>query len=79
MLAFLALTFVAVLGKEDMTRSLIAALLGLLLAMIGVDNVTNTHRFTLGSDRVHEILEEPVPDRFLSLLDELAKKEMEGE
>ncbi|MCG6901250.1 MAG: tripartite tricarboxylate transporter permease [Rhodobacter sp.] len=51
-LAFLALTFVAVLGKEDMTRSLIAALLGLLLAMIGVDNVTNTHRFTMGSDRL---------------------------
>src|SRR5690606_14159004 len=36
-LAFLALTFVAVLGKEDMSRSLIAALLGLLLAMVGVD------------------------------------------
>jgi putative tricarboxylic transport membrane protein len=51
-LAFLALTFVAVLGKEDMTRSLIAALLGLLLAMIGVDNVTNTERFTMGSDRL---------------------------
>ncbi len=47
-LAFLALTFVAVLGKEDMTRSLIAAMLGLLLAMIGVDNVTNTFRFTMG-------------------------------
>jgi TctA family transporter len=51
-LAFLALTFVAVLGKEDMTRSLIAALLGLLLAMIGVDNVTNTARFAFGSDRM---------------------------
>ena len=51
-LAFLALTFVAVLGKEDMTRSLIAALLGLLLAMIGVDNVTNTQRFTFGSDHL---------------------------
>lgn len=49
-LAFLALTFVAVLGKEDMTRSLIAALLGLLLAMIGVDNVTNTFRFTMNID-----------------------------
>ncbi|MGB3406247.1 MAG: tripartite tricarboxylate transporter permease [Jannaschia sp.] len=51
-LAFLALTFVAVLGKEDMTRSLIAALLGLLLAMVGVDNVTNTFRFTLGLDHL---------------------------
>lgn len=56
-LAFLALTFVAVLGKEDMTRSLIAALLGLLLAMIGVDNVTNTHRFTFGSDRLADGLQ----------------------
>ncbi len=45
-LAFLALTFVAVLGKEDISRSLIAALLGLLLAMVGVDNVTNQERFT---------------------------------
>ena len=56
-LAFLALTFVAVLGKEDMTRSLIAALLGLLLAMVGVDNVTNTERFTLGSDRLADGLQ----------------------
>lgn len=49
MMAFLALTFVAVLGKEDLVRSLIAALLGLLMAMIGLDNVTNTERFTMGS------------------------------
>ena len=47
-LAFLALTFVAVLGREDLTRSLIAALLGLLLAMVGLDNVTNQERFTFG-------------------------------
>lgn len=53
-LAFLALTFVAVLGKEDMTRSLIAALLGLLMAMIGVDNVTNAHRFTMGIARLED-------------------------
>ena len=49
LLAFLALTFVAVLGKEDILRSLVAALAGLLLAMIGLDNVTNTERFTFGS------------------------------
>ncbi|WP_017727533.1 tripartite tricarboxylate transporter permease [Halalkalibacterium ligniniphilum] len=49
MLAFLALTFVAVLGKEDMTRGIIAAFLGLLLAMVGMDNVTNEARFTFGS------------------------------
>jgi len=47
-LAFLALTFVAVLGKEDMTRGLIAAFLGLLLSMVGLDNVTNQERFTFG-------------------------------
>jgi TctA family transporter len=32
-----------------MSRSLIAALLGLLLAMVGMDNVTNQARFTFGS------------------------------
>ena len=42
------------LGKEDLTRSLIAALLGLLLAMIGVDNVTNTARFTMGSSALED-------------------------
>jgi TctA family transporter len=47
-LAFLALTFVAVLGKGDLKRGLIAALLGLLLAMVGLDNVTNQERFTFG-------------------------------
>lgn len=56
-LAFLALTFVAVLGKEDITRSLIAALLGLLLAMIGVDNVTNQERFTFGLLELRDGLE----------------------
>lgn len=47
-LAFLALTFVAVLGRGELVRSLIAAMAGLLLAMIGLDNVTNTERFTMG-------------------------------
>lgn len=49
MLSFLALTFVSVMGRDDMTRSLIAAFIGLLLAMIGLDNVTNQERFTFGS------------------------------
>lgn len=48
-LSFLALTFVAVLGKEDMARSLVVALLGLMLAMVGLDNVTNQARFTFDS------------------------------
>ena len=47
-LSFLALTFIAVLGKEDMTQSLIAGLLGLLIAMVGIDNVTNQQRYTFG-------------------------------
>jgi TctA family transporter len=47
-LVFLALTFVAVLGKEDITRSLIAGFSGLLLAMVGLENVTNQERFTFG-------------------------------
>jgi len=47
-LVFLALTFVAVLGKEDITRSMIAGLAGLLLAMVGLENVTNQERFTFG-------------------------------
>lgn len=54
MLAFLALTFVAILGKEDMTRSLIAALIGMLLAMVGVDNVTNQARFTMGIPQLED-------------------------
>jgi TctA family transporter len=45
-LVFLALTFVVVLGKEDITRSMIAGLAGLLLAMVGLENVTNQERFT---------------------------------
>jgi len=47
-LIFLALTFVAVLGKEDIVRSLIAGLAGLALAMVGLENITNQERFTFG-------------------------------
>lgn len=56
-LVLLALAFVAVLGKEDITRSLIAALVGLLLAMIGLDNVTNQERFTFGLLELRDGLE----------------------
>jgi TctA family transporter len=49
MLAALALVFVAVLGREDLLRSLIAGLLGLLLSLVGLDNATNATRFTFGS------------------------------
>src|SRR5680860_1251312 len=49
MLAMLALTFIAVLGQSDITRGLIAAFLGLLLSLVGVDNITGQARFTFGS------------------------------
>jgi TctA family transporter len=47
-LVLLALTFVSVLGEGKITKSIIAALCGLLLAMVGLDNVTNQERFTFG-------------------------------
>ena len=47
-LVLLALTFVSVLGDGDLFKSIIAALAGLLLAMVGLDNVTNQERFTFG-------------------------------
>ena len=47
-LVLLALTFVAVLGKEDIIRSLIAGLAGLALAMVGLENITNQERYTFG-------------------------------
>lgn len=56
-LALLALTFVAVLGREDITRGLIAALAGVLLAMVGLDNVTNQERFTFGLIELRDGLE----------------------
>lgn len=56
-LAFLALTFVAVLGRGELVRGLIAAMAGLLLSMIGLDNVTNTERFTMGIINLRDGLE----------------------
>lgn len=48
MLVLLALTFVSVLGRGDMLRSVIAGLAGLFLATVGVDHLTNHERFTFG-------------------------------
>ncbi|NND70325.1 MAG: tripartite tricarboxylate transporter permease, partial [Rhodothermales bacterium] len=47
MLCLLALSFVAALGYEDLTRSLIAGLMGLFLSMVGLDILTDEPRFTL--------------------------------
>lgn len=53
-LVLLALTFVSVLGEGDLFKSVIAALTGLLLAMVGLDNVTNQERFTFGLLALHD-------------------------
>jgi len=50
MLAVLGLVFVVVLGRRDLMRSLVAALLGLFLSLVGTDNATNKERFTAGND-----------------------------
>jgi TctA family transporter len=56
-LVILALTFVSVLGEGDLVKSIISALCGLLLAMVGLDNVTNQERFTFGLLELHDGLE----------------------
>ncbi len=56
-LVILALTFVSVLGDGHIAKSIIAALGGLLLAMVGLDNVTNQERFTFGMIEFHDGLE----------------------
>jgi putative tricarboxylic transport membrane protein len=56
-LVILALTFVAVLGDGHIAKSIIAALGGLLLAMVGLDNVTNQERFTFGMIEFQDGLE----------------------
>jgi len=56
-LVILALTFVAVLGDGNIAKSIIAALGGLLLAMVGLDNVTNEERFTFGMIEFQDGLE----------------------
>jgi len=53
-LVLLALSFVSVLGEGDLFKSIIAAMAGLLLAMVGLDNVTNQERFTFGLIELHD-------------------------
>lgn len=45
-LAFVGLTFIALLGEKSITKSFIAGGLGLMTAMIGLDPVTSASRFT---------------------------------
>jgi TctA family transporter len=56
-LVILALTFVAVLGDGHMHKSILASLGGLLLAMVGMDNVTNQERYTFGLLELQDGLE----------------------
>jgi putative tricarboxylic transport membrane protein len=45
----LGISFVAGLGERSMAKNLISGLLGILIALIGFQNVTGTPRFTFGS------------------------------
>jgi TctA family transporter len=49
MLAVLALTTIAILGKTDLIRGLIAALLGLLLSFVGMEKMSGVARYAFGS------------------------------
>ncbi len=47
-LCAMGLTFVAVIGRDDVVRALIAGLAGVVFALVGVYNVTNNERLTFG-------------------------------
>jgi putative tricarboxylic transport membrane protein len=47
-LTFVGVTFIAVLGDKSFIKSLISGGLGLMVAMIGLDPVTSSTRFTFG-------------------------------
>ncbi len=48
-LAFVGVTFIAVLGEKSFIKSLISGGLGLMVAMVGLDPVLSTSRFTFGT------------------------------
>ena len=47
-LVFFALTFITVLSETSLLKGIISALLGLLLAVIGIDSISGRERFTFG-------------------------------
>lgn len=47
-LTFVGITFIAVLGEKSFIKSLISGGLGLMVAMVGLDPVTSSTRFTFG-------------------------------
>ncbi|KAF2958274.1 C4-dicarboxylate ABC transporter permease [Thermotoga sp. Ku-13t] len=49
-LAVFGLTIIASVSGKDLVKGLIAGLIGLLLSVIGIDNVTGSQRLTLGID-----------------------------
>lgn len=49
-LAVFGLTIIASVSGKDLVKGLIAGLIGLLLSLIGIDNITGSQRLTLGID-----------------------------
>ena len=49
LLAFMGMMLVGSLGAKSMSRGLLAAALGVLLGMVGMDPITAAHRFTFGN------------------------------
>uniref|UniRef100_A0A832I5D8 C4-dicarboxylate ABC transporter permease n=1 Tax=Pseudothermotoga hypogea TaxID=57487 RepID=A0A832I5D8_9THEM len=49
-LAVFGLTIIASVSGKDLLRGLISGLVGLLLSLIGIDNITGSQRLTLGID-----------------------------
>ncbi|WP_339185654.1 tripartite tricarboxylate transporter permease [Brevibacillus sp. FSL K6-6036] len=47
-LAFLGITVISAIGSKNMTKALISGLLGIAIAMIGIDPIVGTERFTFG-------------------------------
>ena len=52
LLAIFGLTVIGSLAGDDMVKGLLMAAAGLLLATVGIDNITGMHRFTFGSLRL---------------------------
>ncbi|MFH1003528.1 MAG: tripartite tricarboxylate transporter permease [Chloroflexota bacterium] len=57
MLVLLGISFIAVLTGRSKTRGLASGTLGVLISLIGFQNVTGTYRFTLGSEFLYSGLE----------------------
>ena len=52
LISIFGLTVIGSLAGKSMTKGLLMGAVGLLLATIGVDNITGVHRYTFGSDNL---------------------------